>query len=170
MQGEIGMLSVILLTGMTLYTVALYLIYKKRLIVRIQALERNLQAFSDVMSKMAEAQTETIQKFSSKIENLEECIIDFSSSSQDAKHPLERRHQVLSLARQGIPLADIAKRLKAPVGEAELILNLNKYVNGKCRPSAKREEEGSPFLNLKKYPDGEGRSSAKRNEQVSSYV
>ena len=53
--------------------------------------------------------------------------MELSVPSHDKKLPLERRHQVLTLARRGMSVKDIAKRLKAPVGEAELILNLGKF-------------------------------------------
>lgn len=63
--------------------------------------------------------------------------MELSVPSQDSNLPLERRHQVLALARQGIALEDIVQRLKAPVGEAELILNLRKYMGGESSPTGK---------------------------------
>jgi hypothetical protein len=42
-------------------------------------------------------------------------------------------------------LEDIVKRLKAPVGEAELILNLRKYMGGETARSTKMNEQ------VKKY-------------------
>ena len=135
------MLSVVLFIAMTLYTGALYWTHKKKLLGRIQQLERSLQAFSDVISQMAEIQTKAIQKSSGKFEDIDERIMDLSIPSQDANLPVERRRQVLALARQGVPLGDIAKRLKAPVGEAELILNLSQYLDGERRSSAQRKEQ-----------------------------
>jgi hypothetical protein len=139
-----GILSLCIASA--LYAGAIHWIYKKIFMGRIQVLEQELQSFSDVMSKMAEAQTETVQKFSSRFEDLEERIMDLSVPSQDASLPLERRHQVLALARQGMSLDDIAKRLKAPVGEAELIMNLSKYLDGKKRPSVKKNEQVTSYV------------------------
>jgi hypothetical protein len=140
------MLTAVLFITFTLYASAVHWIYKNKFMGRIQGLERDLQSFSDVISKIAEAQTNTIQKFSSRFEHLEERIMDLSLPSHDANLPLERRHQVLALARQGMPLEDIAKRLKAPVGEAELILNLRQYLDKDSSPSAKRNKQVSSYV------------------------
>jgi hypothetical protein len=138
--------SVILFIAMTLYTGALYWTYKNKLLGRIQQLERSLQAFSDVISQMAEIQTKAIQKSSGKFEDIDERIMDLSIPSQDANLPVERRRQVLALARQGLPLEDIAKRLKAPVGEAELILNLSQYLDGERRSLAQKKEQVRSYV------------------------
>jgi hypothetical protein len=140
------MLSVVLFIAFTLYASAIHWICKKKFMGRIQVLERDLQGFSDVISKIAEAQTNTIQKFSSRFEDLEERFMDLSVPSQDSNLPLERRHQVLALARQGMPLEEISKRLKAPVGEAELILNLRRYLDKDSSPSAKRNKKVSSYV------------------------
>jgi hypothetical protein len=142
------MLIVVLFITLSLYAGALYWTYKKKLLGRIQLLERSLQDLSEMISQMAEIQTKAIQKSSCKFEDIDERIMDLSIPSQDTNLPVEKRRQVLALARQGVPLEDIAKRLKAPVGEAELILNLSQYLDGERRPSAQRQ----------------------RKEQVSSYV
>jgi hypothetical protein len=140
------MLSVVLFIAMTLYAGVLYRTYKNKLLERIQLLERSLQGFSDVISQMAEIQTKAAQKSAGKFEDIEERIMDLSIPSQDANLPVERRRQVLALARQGVPLEDIAKRLKAPVGEAELILNLSRYLDGERRSSAQRKEQVSSYV------------------------
>ena len=116
-------------------------ISNKRMIRRIHELERDLQHFSDVVSQMADVQVKTFEKHSASIENLEERIMELSVPSHDSSLPLERRHQVLALSRQGVPLEDIVKRLNAPVGEAELILNLRKYMGGATARSAKMNEQ-----------------------------
>lgn len=95
---------------------------------RIQALEQDLQNICVLVSEMAEIQVKSHRKCSASMENLEMRIMELSIPTNDSTLPLERRHQVLTLARQGMALDDIVKRLKAPVGEAELILNLGKYV------------------------------------------
>ncbi|MDR1728396.1 MAG: hypothetical protein LBT74_10820 [Acidobacteriota bacterium] len=103
---------------------------KKKLQRRIEALERDLELYTDVVSKMAQVQAKTFEKFSVQFDELEGRILDLGVPSPIPDMPLEKRHQVLSLARQGVALEDIVKRVKAPVGEAELLLNLRKYRSG----------------------------------------
>jgi hypothetical protein len=122
------MLYILLIVGLAL-SVGIYCRYTyKGLDARIQSMERDLHCISDVVTQMAEAQIKTFQKHSAGLEGLEERIMELSVPSKDSSSPLERRHQVLTLARQGVGLEDIVKRLKAPVGEADLILNLRKYM------------------------------------------
>jgi hypothetical protein len=116
-------------------------IINRRLARRVHALEQDLQRFSDVVSQMAEVQMKAFQKHSAGFEQLEERIMELSIPSHDSSLPLERRHQVLALSRQGVGLEDIVKRLKAPVGEAELILNLQKYMGGEPPRSAKMSQQ-----------------------------
>jgi DNA-binding NarL/FixJ family response regulator len=104
-------------------------IYRK-LKGRIHTLEQDLQYISDAVSQMAEIQMKTYQKHSARLEEMEERIMELCVPSHNPNLPLERRHQVLALARQGVALEDIARRLKAPVGEAEMIINLQKYMSG----------------------------------------
>jgi len=113
----------------------------RKMVRRMQTLERDLQRISDAMSQMAEIQMNTHKKFTAHFEDMEERIMELSIPSQDSGLPLERRHQVLSLARQGVRLEDIARRLKAPVGEAELILNLGKYAGGENAPEHKTSRQ-----------------------------
>jgi len=103
---------------------------RKKTQKRVEALERDLELYSDVITKMAQVQARTFEKFSSQLDELEGRILDLSVPSQNPDMPLEKRHQVISLARQGVAMEDIVKRVKAPVGEAELILNLRKYRKG----------------------------------------
>jgi len=103
------------------------LLVRKLFSQKIQDLEQDLQNLCIVVSQMAEMQVKSHRKHSSSLENLEERIMELSIPDSDSGLPLERRHQVLTLARRGMALNDIVKRLKAPVGEAELILNLGKY-------------------------------------------
>ena len=103
------------------------LLVRKMFSQKIQNLEQDLQNISSVVSQMAEIQMKSHRKYSTSMESLEERIMELSIPNNDSKLPLERRHQVLTLARQGMALNEIVKRLKAPVGEAELILNLGKY-------------------------------------------
>jgi hypothetical protein len=125
---------------LALYAVALHFMMRKKLFTRIQTLERDLQSISSVVSQMIETQMKTHHKYTANLENLEERILELSVPSHDVSLPLERRHQVLALARQGIGLEEIVKRLRAPAGEAELILNLGKYMNADNPQNAKINE------------------------------
>jgi hypothetical protein len=139
------MLTVSLIFALAISVGVCQWISNRRLVRRIHELEQDLQHFSDVVSQMAEIQIKTFEKHSASIENLEERIMELSIPSHDTSLPLERRHQVLALSRQGVPLEDIVKRLKAPVGEAELILNLRKYMGGAHAKNIKMNEQ------VKKY-------------------
>ena len=131
------MLNVSLVFALAAITGLCLWITNRRFVRRIRALERDLQHFSEVVSQMAEVQMKTFEKNSAGFEDLEERIMELSVPSHDTSLPLERRHQVLALARQGVDTQDIAKRLKAPVGETELILNLRKYMGGEGSPEGK---------------------------------
>lgn len=117
------------------------LLVRKIFSQRIQNLEQDLQTVSSVVTQMAEMQMKTDRKFSASLEKLEERIMELSIPNNDSNLPLERRHQVLTLARRGMALNDIVKRLKAPVGEAELILNLGKYAKTGNHIKAGNEEQ-----------------------------
>ncbi len=140
------MFTFILVIALALYGSALYLILNRKMTKRVQALEQNLQSYLDMMTQMAEIQKKSHQKISANFEDLEERIMDLSVPSHDSNMPLERRHRVLALARQGVALEDIVKRLKAPVGEAELILNLQKYMGGEGAETLAKNEQVSPYV------------------------
>ena len=135
------MLTVSLVFALAVTVGLCHRITNKRFVRRIHALERDLQHLSEVVSQMAEVQMKTFEKHSASFEDLEERIMELSVPSHDSSLPLERRHQVLTLARQGVALEDIVKRLKAPVGETELILNLRKYMGGESVRSMKANEQ-----------------------------
>ena len=103
------------------------LVLRKVFSQRIHILEQELQHTCNTVVQLAEKQADSHGKVSASLEGLEERIMELSVPSHNATLPLERRHQVLTLSRRGMALEDIAKRLKAPVGEAELILSLGKY-------------------------------------------
>ncbi len=130
-----------LVFALVMFAGILQWIINRRLARRVHALEQDLHRFSDVVSQMAEVQMKTFQKHSASFEQLEERIMELSIPSHDSSLPLERRHQVLALSRQGVGLEDIVKRLKAPIGEAELILNLQKYMGGETSRSAKMNQQ-----------------------------
>jgi hypothetical protein len=129
------------LFSLAMYAVALNVFMKKKYLARFQKLERELQSISGVMSQMIEEQMKAHRKYAVNIESLEERIMELSVPSHDSNLPLERRHQVLTLARQGVGLNEIVKRLKAPTGEAELILNLGKYMSSNAPQNAKINEQ-----------------------------
>ena len=105
----------------------LYRVAKGKLQRRVETLEKELALYTDVVATMSEVQVKTFEKFSNQFDELEGRILDLSVPSPNPDMPLEKRHQVLTLARQGVALDEIARRVKAPVGEAELILNLRRY-------------------------------------------
>jgi hypothetical protein len=140
------MLNVSLVFALAMLVGIGYWINNRRLVRRIHALERDLHHISEAVSQMAEVQMKTFQKHSASFEDLEERIMELSVPSHDSSLPLERRHQVLALARQGVALEDIVKRLKAPVGEAELILNLRKYMGGESLRSMKMNEQVKKYV------------------------
>jgi len=110
---------------------ALYWFTLKKLKGRIKSLEQELQAFSDVVIQMVDIQTQSHHQVTASLEDLEERLLDMSVPSEDANLALERRHKVLTLARQGVSAEDISKRLGTPVGEAELMLKLRKFRGAK---------------------------------------
>jgi len=131
------MLSIFLVVAMTGISAAFFWKITRTMARRVEALERNLGRISDAMNQMADIQMKTHQKLSARFEEIEGRLMELSLPSQDSSLPLERRHQVLALARQGIPVDEIGKRLRAPVGEAELILNLRKYTGGEGAAAGK---------------------------------
>ena len=118
------------LTAVVGGTILYHAATRKKLQRRIEVMEDDLARYAEVISKMAEVQTRTLEKFSGRFEEVEERMLDLSVPSQNPEMPLEKRHQVLALAQKGVPLDEIVERVKAPVGEAELILNLRKYQSG----------------------------------------
>ena len=135
------MLNFFLFASLILCGGALHVTANRKMIKRIQELEQDLQGYAEAISNVAEVQSKTYETFSLRFEELDERILELSVPHRDPDLPLERRHQVLALARQGIALEDIVKRLKAPVGEAELILNLNKYRNYSTGSTGKKMEQ-----------------------------
>jgi DNA-binding NarL/FixJ family response regulator len=106
---------------------AAYFLTNRILGRRVITLERDLQIFSEAMSQMAEIQMKAYHKISGNMGGIEERLLELAIPSADSRLPLERRHQVLALARKGAAIEEIAQRLNLPRGEAELILSLHKY-------------------------------------------
>ena len=120
--------------------VIIYFASRKKMLRRIEALEGEIVRYSEIISRIADVQSKTFEKISSRFEELDERILDLSVPSQNPEMPLEKRHQVLALAKRGVPMEEIVERVKAPVGEAELILNLRKYQKGLKNPDGPRLE------------------------------
>jgi hypothetical protein len=135
------MLYILLIAGLAL-SAGIYFKYAcKGYDARIQGLEQDLHHVSEMVTQMVEVQMKTFQKHAASLEGLEERLMELSVPAPDSGLPLERRHQVLALARQGVALEDIVKRLKAPIGEAEIILNLQKYMGAEnARSLAARKQ------------------------------
>jgi hypothetical protein len=110
---------------------------------RIQKLEQDLQHVCNTVVHMAEKDAKSHAGLKASLDGLEERIMELSVPSHNARLPLERRHQVWTLARRGMSPEDISKRLKAPVGETELILNLGKYSGTESfRPGMENKQVG----------------------------
>ena len=110
--------------------IILYHASRKKLLRRVEILEKDAARYKDAVDKMVDVQARTLEKFSRRFDELDERILELSVPSWDPEMPLEKRHRVLTLAKQGVPMDEIVERVKAPVGEAELILNLRKYQRG----------------------------------------
>ncbi len=95
---------------------------------RTRGLERELLACTEAICQMADTHIATHRKLTDAIAALEERIVELSVPGPDPGVALDKRHRVLRLARNGVALDDISRRLKLPRGEAELILSLRKYV------------------------------------------
>ncbi len=104
-----------------------YFVFRKKCDRRIEVLERELRQLSEALCEMAETQMKAYEKVTVNIGHIEERMLDLAVPSSDSAPPLERRHHVLALANKGVALEEIARRLKIPRGEAELILGLRKY-------------------------------------------
>jgi hypothetical protein len=98
---------------------------------RCRVLKQELERISEDLLQLVELQADMYGRMNHDLKDIEDKVLDLAVPSADAPLPLERRHQVLTLARKGIGLAEIARRLNIPKGEAELILSLRKYTDAK---------------------------------------
>ena len=138
--------TLLIIAGITaVQGLACYLYFQWRWSKRLGKLERDLQLFSDVVLQMAEIQMKSYSKLSGDLGEVEEKIMDLALPTQDCNLPLERRHHVLTLARKGVPIEEIVKRLNVPRGEAELILNLRRYVDVSTPRAAHAVAEVTPY-------------------------
>jgi hypothetical protein len=106
---------------------------------RARELERNLQHCSEALCQMVEIQMTEHQQIARNFGDIEERLLSLVTSEGDSTRPVDRRHQVLTMSRNGFPLDEIVRRLNVPRGEAELILNLRKYVSAS---GSKADEPG----------------------------
>jgi hypothetical protein len=94
---------------------------------------------------MVEIQMIEHQKIARNFGDIEERLLSLTTSESDSSRPVDRRYQVLTMSRNGFPLDEIVRRLNIPKGEAELILNLRKYIG---TPESRPDELSG---DLKKY-------------------
>jgi len=99
-----------------------------------RTLRREVMQFSEDLFQMAELQKDIYHRICRDLNGIEERILDLAVPFSEGPLPLERRHQVLTLARKGVDLEEISRRLNMPRGEAELILRLRKYMEAKQPP------------------------------------
>jgi len=98
---------------------------------RSASIRDEISRMSDDMTQMIELQTKVYRKMNRSLTDIEERVMGLTVPSSDEALPLERRYQVLALARRGMPVEEIADRLNVPRGEADLILRLRRYMDAK---------------------------------------
>jgi hypothetical protein len=98
---------------------------------RFLALQREVAQFSEDLFQMVDLQMDIYRRVCRNLNDIEEKVLDLSVPSSNGPLPLERRHQVMTLARKGVDPEEIARRLNMPKGEVELIMSLRKYVDMK---------------------------------------
>jgi len=113
-----------------------------------RTLRREVMRFSEDLFQMADLQKDLYHRICRDLNGIEERVLDLAVPSSDGPLPLERRHQVLTLARRGVDLDEISRRLNMPRGEAELIVRLRKYVETRQPPEhasgAPKRQAGAP--------------------------
>ncbi len=101
--------------------------YVRRWRRKVKALEKELRDVSETLLKMAEHQVKAYRRLTGNIEDIEERMTDMTTPVSESRTSLDRRHNILVLARKGMEVGEIARRLKIPRGEVELTLTLRKY-------------------------------------------
>jgi phosphomevalonate kinase len=87
------------------------------------------------LQHLASYQNESFQTIDEKLSRIEKrSFSDIAKSVRPSASPLDRKHQVVSLAQMGMDSKGISKRLRLSRGEAELLLSL------KDRYSAENED------------------------------
>jgi hypothetical protein len=119
----LGMSSLIAAAGCLL----MWQLWRRRFLF----LQAEVKRLSEDLLQAVELQSDMYRTVRRGLNGVEERVLELAVPSADAPLPLERRHQVLTLARRGISTDEIANRLNMPKGEAELILNLRRFVDAK---------------------------------------
>jgi len=101
---------------------------------RFLALKHELAEVSENLMQMAELQTDVYRRVAGNLNDIEEKVLDLSVPASEGVLPLERRHQVITLARKGVGVDEIAHRLSMPKGEVDLILSLRKFAKATPHP------------------------------------
>jgi hypothetical protein len=142
------MIAMILASALlaALCSAATYFLADKKLGSRVRTLERELLSYSETMCQTAQNLREDCQKLKAQVSELEERILELAAPNSNPRLPLERRHQVLSLARNGATMEDIVKRLNLPQGEAELILNLKQYADASASRQVRSTVEPRSYV------------------------
>jgi hypothetical protein len=117
----VGMSSLITAGGCLL----MWQIWRRRFFL----LREEVQHLSEDLLQAVELQEDMYRSVRRGLDGIEERVLELAVPSADAPLPLERRHQVLTLARRGVSTDEIASRLNMPKGEAELILNLRRFAD-----------------------------------------
>jgi hypothetical protein len=103
---------------------------------RYESVRKELEKVSEDLSQIVELQSQFYERMRRDLTDLEGKVLDLAVPSSETPLPLQRRHQVITLARKGISSDEIARRLNMPKGEAELILSLRKYTEVKTAEAA----------------------------------
>ena len=114
------------------------LILERRWQRRLRTLKQEMMRVSEDLLQVVELQADIYRRVCRDLSGIEEKVLDLSIPTADAPLPLERRHQVLMLARKNVAVDEIARRLSMPKGEVDLILRLRKYVDTKTPEGPER--------------------------------
>jgi len=101
---------------------------------RFLTLKHELAQLSEDLMQMAELQSDIYGRVSCNLNDLEGKFLDLSVPASEGVLPLERRHQVLTLAHRGVGVDEIAHRLSMPKGEVDLILGLRRFAQATPHP------------------------------------
>jgi hypothetical protein len=123
-----------------------YLLVLRLLRRRFQSLKKDLAGFSGDLLEMIELQSEVNRRISRSVNDVEEKVLNLAVPSSDETRPLERRYQVMALARKGMPSGEIAERLNMSKGEADLILRLRNYVDRNGKRSRKNNGAAKSYV------------------------
>jgi len=78
---------------------------------RHNSLRQEMTRLSEDLIQLVELQAQVYKRIRDDINDLEGKVLDLAAPTSESPLPLQRRHQVLTLARKGIPVEEIARRL-----------------------------------------------------------